>query len=282
MPEPKRHHYLPEFYLRRWAKDGKVWRFLRPNGPRSVVHAKFVAPKSAGFKTELYSYPNPVDPAHAQTIERDFLQIIDSKGSAALAKAEKNEPATLNDKAALSQFLLSMMHRSPARIEHLAVELAKRVQESDDEMPADFIRHHTLSLFSDLIASESMIEGLTKMSTYIVAMGPHRHFLMTSDCPIMISNGLYHRNSFVMLPIGPSKLLVLANRPEIPEAFANQETGKLVLALNDAVVTQAKDLVIGTRKSERRFVENRLNRNTGQNVRHRGEIDGLIRWDPPL
>lgn len=259
-----------------------MWRFLRPRGTNSSVHAKRVAPKSVGFRKHLYSYPRPENPAHQETIEREFLQIIDSKGAAALSKVEANQPLTPNDKAALSQFVLSLMHRSPGRIDFITKELGRRIENPDWTAPDDFVRHHALSLFSGLVASDLMISGMIKMLPFIINIGDHKNALLTSDRPTIISDGLHHDNSFVMLPIAPRRLLLLAHREEVPEAFAIQKTGALITALNDAIVSQAEGLVIGSRPSESWFIEKRLNRPDASLQRFTSASDGLIRWRAPI
>ena len=53
MSAPIRHHYLPVFYLARWAgDDGKVCRFHRPY--RDVVVSR-LTPEHTGFEDRLCS-----------------------------------------------------------------------------------------------------------------------------------------------------------------------------------------------------------------------------------
>lgn len=69
MSDPKRHHYLPIFYLKQWsALDGRVIRHHRPY--RQVV-AHPIAPKYTGYEEGLYSL-NP--PAQRNVIEKTFAE----------------------------------------------------------------------------------------------------------------------------------------------------------------------------------------------------------------
>lgn len=283
MSEPTRHHYLPAFYLARWAQDGELWRFLRPRGPSYPVHVKPVTPAGIGYVPNLYAYPRLADPRDRQTIEADFLQVVDSKGAAAIEKVERNEPATPNDKGALVQFILSLLHRTPGRISFLQDELKRRLAEDMDPegLPEEFFRHAALDVFTDLVASDVMISQLVRFPVFIITIGEHRHSLMTSDRPVMISDGLHHDGSFVMLPVSPRRLLILARDKRVPEAFARQDTGKLITAVNDAVVSQAEALAIGTKRGEWKFVENRLQRSTKALAGAFG-VDGVARWKAPL
>lgn len=65
---PRRHHYLPEFYQRKWRdQDKQVERYELING--KVVRRR-VFPSAAGFQENLYRHPRPeMDEWHAQALE---------------------------------------------------------------------------------------------------------------------------------------------------------------------------------------------------------------------
>lgn len=51
MSVPKKHHFLPEFYLKSWADpEGRVWSFRRPH---RQLDAKLVYPSETGFVPHL-------------------------------------------------------------------------------------------------------------------------------------------------------------------------------------------------------------------------------------
>ena len=88
--QPVRHHYLPEFYLKRWqGSDNFVCRFTRPY--KGMVKPKRVAPTSAGFQNHLYSvHGKPLEEAVA--MERDFMSSLDTRAANALAVIENGVP----------------------------------------------------------------------------------------------------------------------------------------------------------------------------------------------
>jgi hypothetical protein len=76
MSEPTDHHYLPQFFLKRWARsDGRVCSWKRLS--RNKVAMTPVAPKHTAYEPRLYSIEN-VPENEAQTIERKFFAKIDS------------------------------------------------------------------------------------------------------------------------------------------------------------------------------------------------------------
>lgn len=283
LSQPKRHHYLPEFYLSRWTEEGRLWRFLRPRGPNSPVHARKAYPREVGFSKNLYRLPRVHDENDSQALEKNFLQIIDFKGAKALAKAEKNIAHSLADKQQMIQFMLSLLHRSPSRLSCLRNQLRERVAEflNPEEDCEDLIYHSTLEVFADLVSSEFMISKLSDFKFYVINVGDDSHALMTSDRPLIISDGLHHEGSFLMLPIGPRKLLILARSHKIPEYFVAHEPRTLIVAINDAIVSQSEGLVIGTKFSDRRFIEKRLDRSSKQLIDSMG-VDRIKRWKVPI
>jgi len=121
--------------------------------------------------------------------------------------AERNEIAGPADKLGLVQYMLSMLHRSPDRIDYLEKRLAEDLTKSplfDKEDPAVF-RAGALNVFVDLVQSQAMIERMMAMSTFVINLGDQAHDLLTSDSPLMMSNGMAHKDAFVILPTGPPR-----------------------------------------------------------------------------
>jgi hypothetical protein len=76
MNEPIDHHYVPVFYLSRWAgSDGCLCRFSRPYG--NEAKPKRVVPKGTAFEPRLYE-TRGLPPEQAQTMEKDFMAKLDS------------------------------------------------------------------------------------------------------------------------------------------------------------------------------------------------------------
>ena len=80
--ESKRHHYIPEFFLRRWCIGGKLTRYVKI---RRGIWAKEYAPKAVAFRTDLYKLRG-IGVANPQGIETNFFQKFDSDASLVIAK----------------------------------------------------------------------------------------------------------------------------------------------------------------------------------------------------
>jgi hypothetical protein len=275
MPIPLKHHFLPRWYLARWENDGSLREFRR-HGPKGELKGLRRSAAATGYRVGLYTMPGePLE--NAASIETDFLQIIDDRGARAVRMAEEEliiaGPA---DKVGLMQFVISMIHRSPERIDYLHGRLESDLSKLplfEGEGP-DTYRRGALGVFSELVQSSRMIDRLMHYSTFVMKLGDGAHKLLTSDSPIMMSHGLFEPDSFIVMPLSPDRILILSDDRKIPEYLARQRPKQLSGAINDAVTAQAKEIVIATDERQRRFIENRLGRNTAP----LDPISGLVRW----
>jgi hypothetical protein len=87
---------------------------------------------------------------------------------------------------------------------------------------------------------------------------PSSYPLLTSDRPIMMTNGLQDPDAHLTLPIGPRKLFIASNRQNIVDEVANRKPDDLAAFVNDRVAKQARRFVIGLDDRQLRFVENRF------------------------
>jgi hypothetical protein len=94
----------------------------------------------------------------------------------------------------------------------------------------------------------------------------------------MMSNGLAHKDAFVLLPTGPRKLIMLADNPALPQHVVGHNGRVISKAMNDAVVTQAKKTVYASDDRQKRFIENRLNRPDRTLARAIDKTTGLVYW----
>lgn len=282
MAPPRKHHYLPEWYLSRWKRtwgsEDVIWEFGRV-GPQRHLHARYRHPAATGYAIDLYTIPD-APPGQAAQIETEFLQVIDDRGAKAVSLVEQNEIASIQDKGALVQFLLSMLHRSPERIAYLENRLADDLSSNPlfEGQESSYYRAAALDVFTDLVQSQIMIDRMMQLSAFVISLHENAHDLLTSDNPLMISNGMAHRDAFVMIPIGPRKILIMAENVEIPKHMAGHDGNTLAKAINDAVVVQAKKLVFGADRKQMRFIDNRLNRPNHHLARAIDPIVGLVKW----
>ncbi|MEM6827678.1 MAG: DUF4238 domain-containing protein [Pseudomonadota bacterium] len=275
---PAKHHYLPKWYLDRWAIDGEVTAFRRV-GPKRELYSSQKSPAAIGYERNLYTIPDK-EPSLAARIETEFLQAIDNRGAQAVAMAENNLAAGPHDKAGLVQFLLSLMHRTPDRIDHLETRLTRMLSDKPEFADADpaIFRHAALNVFADLVQSEVVLNRLSELRTFVVTLHESGRDLVTGDRPLVVSGRLDHKDAFVILPIGPRRMLMLAENENLVQRLAGREAKVLSGAMNDAVVVQATNLVIARNENPRRFVDNRLGVESARRGRPLNPETGLVHW----
>jgi Protein of unknown function (DUF4238) len=113
MQTPLNHHYLPVFYLKRWAgEDGRLCRFSRPH---DEIKARRVGPKKTAYIERLYETPG-LPPEHAQQVEERFMQPLDTFAADALAMLENGDDRINRDpipRSSWSCFIMSLWMRTP-------------------------------------------------------------------------------------------------------------------------------------------------------------------------
>lgn len=279
MSVPVNHHYLPQFYLSRWTRGEKLYRYVRPVAGRRV-HQKKVSPRGIGYQANLYAYSDGQSPEHKQRRELDFFRQVDERAAVALTKLDAGERGSAIDKAGLIQFVLSLMHRSPVRIQLLRKELSLRMSDvrhfdASDSGHAAMIADHVNDLLSDLCSSREMIEFIYGMTVYrIEALG--QGALLTCDMPLLLSQGLKREDGFIMFPYAPNKLAILAHNERTAWAFSSQDGTALIHAINDSLALQARHVMIASDSSARGLIEQRFDPYAPP-----PPGDGLHRWVVP-
>lgn len=279
MSVPVDHHYLPQFYLRRWTRGGRLYRYVRPVADQPV-HQKRVSPAAIAYERDLYAYSTGSTESERQRLEREILQRIDDRAAKAFAKIETLSQGSAVEHVGLVQFLLSLLHRSPSRLLHLRDELSARMADVPLFDPSskehqDLVRDQTNDLLTDLISSDETIPFMVRMKVYHVPIRSSEK-LITGDLPLMLSDGIARPDAFLMLPYAPDKLIILAHNENAALAFSTQDPNALVQALNDAVARQARHVIIASDPSSRQLIEGLFDP-FGKPVGG----DGYLRWQVP-
>ncbi|HEY0011578.1 MAG TPA: DUF4238 domain-containing protein [Allosphingosinicella sp.] len=301
MTHPRKHHYLPEFYLRRWVgADDRLTEFRRPH-KALVERRKF--PSETGFERELYSIKTREDEAARQELETGFLRKVDNDAAQALAFLEEHRSTPTDDRLrdGWVRFIMSLLHRAPWRVDWMRRQLAEHEVEVLADIktrwnevrgpgdPATFeeymatphaktlVDENLAKLLTDMMDSEMIGSALARMHWGFARLGETRFGLMTSDSPVMVSNGIGHKDGFVALPTSPTTFFIAANRAETINAFRTQTNRALELAFNDAVVRQARHLVIAPDARQFGFVEKRFRPDDAS----RDDMNRLT-WNSPL
>jgi hypothetical protein len=219
----EKHHYIPVFYSREWAgPDGRLCEYTRPY---REVKTQWKHPDATGYVRGLYTVPRS-EPEVSEHIERHFFRITDN--GAAVAAQQLRTPGLVDfanlDRSSWSRFIISLMLRNPEYVAKMASEVVGFYSQTDNEEKYQELREpndpptfeeyvasrtfHPVGRMSayalqKIIDSPTMGGHLNKMRWNVVTFTKERYTLLTSDRPIIMTNGIIGKSDHLALPIGP-------------------------------------------------------------------------------
>jgi hypothetical protein len=279
----QKHHYIPEFYLKRWAGlNGQLCEFAhRYRG----VAPRMTHPGGTGYEMNLYSIPS-LGAALANVLEDRFFKTTDQFASDALMAFEVTETVDLSAdlRSGWSRFIRSLQERAPDRLAWLKEEWRRGMTERHKEiersyatwrLPGDPLTFAEARkkldeqhgedkswaiLLHTIIDSQEVGSFLNGMRWNLLKIvHPSRTFL-TSDRPVVTSNGIAYTDSSIAIPIGPNRLFVAVNNVEGVARLRSMDPDKVMTWMNDRIVKQARKFVYGVDARQLRFIEGRLPR----------------------
>ncbi|MGD1017372.1 MAG: DUF4238 domain-containing protein [Roseiarcus sp.] len=291
---PRRNHYIPEFYLRRWAgQDGRVCQFARPSkaavrGALAPVKALRRHPSQTGFEVDLYAL-NSIAVEGRAYLEEKFFKLVDQEAADALTSIETNTIADLssNNRSGWARFIISLIHRHPEKIEALrgyalakALEAAHETEagravrekyknsEKADETVARLVHQaadiNLANSLAAIIDSENVGNHLIQMRWSVLTVTEPTLTFLTSDRPVVMSDGVNKPDSYIIVAIGPSKAFFACNSLEMERYVHRIPWEQIMQFANDIVVRQACNFVYGFDDSQLQFVESRLGKQPAQ------------------
>jgi hypothetical protein len=286
-PKRQRHHYIPEFYLRQWAgPDGRVCEFSQRY--KGIVKPRMTHPAGTGYEENLYTLAGfPAETA--QLIEDNFFRVADQFASDALKiLLHNNTPEMSADvRSGWSRFVLSLIHRNPEKIAWIKTEVQRgldaRLQEVKENYenfrrpsdPPTFEEYIALNganseakgfamILQSFVDSRNVGAYINGMRWSVLTIGNPTHTLLTSDRPVIMSDGIKYDHSFIIVPLSPFSLFLAVNTVQQEQHIRNLPVMDFAGKVNNIVCKQAQKYVYSTDDRQLRFVCNRLGRGVPQ------------------
>ena len=283
MPKEPKHHYIPEFYSRQWCgEDGKLIEYCRRY---KGVEARPTAPGGTGYVRGLYRLPDaPLGDQYL--VETKIMSSVDNWASRALEKLKiySTEAGKLEPREGLGwfQFVYSLVVRNP---EHLLLikerlkgldpgevveELRDRypqIRKASDPETFEEYKAHVIRNPIDvpatrvlplLMRSKAVVNALGSLKWRTATLRLAKYPLLTSDRPVIMSDGFGQPDAFLMLPIGPRLLLIGTKHEATFRTVTSMNPGTLGEMVNDRVCQQAYKFVYGSDDRQLRFIAKRL------------------------
>ena len=266
MSDPKRNHYIPEFYLKQWVNpaDGKIEVFK--NVPQKGIISDRHTPKHSGFEFHLY-----------KNMEEKYFKLLDDKAAKVLAKLKKlgsslgfsstPQKAELdtNDKKFWGTFLLAFSLRTPEIVEEIKKKYKSGLKEFQEAKGYTIFSESELELLGlhqiPQILSNKVIEDLMNLKWMYASLEKSNKPLLTSDNPLIFEPKLAHPNCTLILPLSPKTAFIAAKMETIASLHEMNKTAtKFAAHINQATVAQARKYVYAYSKNdvEKCFLQNHL------------------------
>ncbi len=205
LPKKRRHHYVPQWYLRRWSDAaGHIWWHTKGR-PEGVS----VPPRSVCFVDRLH-----------EVVGRDRSpdEIEDALGTAVEGPASRALLALLDDarnadaRRMFGRFILHLPNRHPSRLALVRNEAADYTEEFLKRLPAtqaaaiaDLLPASDLAVETVLRVDKVDVDRLVQWRWEFVHLG---HGLVTTDRPLVehAVGGELHGFS---IAVDPSRLLIV-------------------------------------------------------------------------
>lgn len=281
MSKEGKHHHIPKFYLKSWAdpRDRCVCEFSKPY---DRVKPKRVDPDGTGYVHGLNRIPGI--PAHeADSLETRFFRTTDDLASQALAILLGDEPYqfSIGQRSAWARFLVSLVARHPESVARHMAAGAALLQESLPEIRAEYERArkpHDPPTYEEYAALHSPNPGgragalllqsvidsplignhLIRMRWIVLRDELPLYPLLTSDRPIIMTNGLVRPEDQIILPISPIAIFVATNTIETENFIRRTRRRDIFRQVNERVARQSRKYVYGSNDSQLDFVSKRL------------------------
>lgn len=248
--------------------------------PRKVV-AKRKFPGGVGFKDHLYTIPG-LPPEQAAILEKTYFQHADDRAAFAQSKLIAGNFNLGGDlRVAWARFLLSTVQRNPEKIAWIARVWNVLHREAYDDARAESVarglqfeslteeelainRNATAArLLTTLIDLERTGTAIINMQWKVLELHGYTR-LMTSDRPVVMTNGLQMESAHICVALGPSLLFVAAHHDGTIKAIRERGSKRLSREFNDLVVRNAHRYVYAKDDEGLSFVQKRLGRQPAQ------------------
>jgi hypothetical protein len=284
MPKEPNHHYIPVFYLEQWT-DPKSQQLVEYCRRYKGVIARPTFPAGTGYVPGLYKLPG-ASQGDEYIIETKLMSSIDNWAARALQRmmVDGEPPGQLDSPEALGwcQFLYSLIVRNPENLIRIkeklstldAGEILENVRndypnrrglgdpESFDDFKAAFVKNPievpAVRVLRELVRSKRVVRMLASFKWQTATVNAAKYPLLTSDRPIIMTNGLIQPDAHIVLPISPRRLFIATKNDETFQSFREMNPNELAQAVNNQVSQQAHKFVFGCDESQLRFVANRL------------------------
>lgn len=217
-------------------------------------------------------------------MEKVFMSAVDSTAAEALTSilsALDMSDLHTRHKMAWARFLYSLIMRTPEHLELARQKLTEMQPEileaerenyphrrtSEDPETFDEFKEQFLANPNNVsptrylhrfVSSARIVNHFMGMRWSVATFDNLKFKLLTSDRPLIMTNGLSNADGHLALPVSPNRIFLACNSIEIEKSIQAMPANELTHITNSRVVEQARKYVYGIDDSQLRFVKNRF------------------------
>lgn len=276
MNNPKKHHYVPRFYLRAWEEaDGLVPTFIcLPDKP---IKATRLATDNINVEQFLYSLDH-VPPNLRHVIESDFFtKVIDTPASQVFDRLRAGEVEQLTHQECVywARFLTASRARTPDMVSVLkeltAAELEKSLRTVGEHEKAELEKHGYKDMYEfaldrkrevianfpirrlpRIILNKNVIEDILKMTWAVYGVPESGLPFLTCDRPFYMLGGTAEPDGLIAMSLSPTQLFMAAHDRSKLDQIAAKPRRELVRRFNTSIVAQSARMICGN--AEQSFI----------------------------
>jgi hypothetical protein len=278
-----KHHYVPQFLLRRWANPAGKVQVITAQGGRVACKAR--TPAYTGFDHDLYALVVNAIGLAKDLLEKKVFGPIDSNAATVLQKLEAHEPITQDDHFSWTFFLSSLRVRQPDVLHFLrttAIERLRRDLADRDKatLPAGapsteewFEQHFPGHLEAATLASwlprilrhDGVLDRFGGLKWWIQEFSAEESELLLSDLPIHWEGGFNQPDFLIQLPVAPNRVFFGAASEQTEHILSQIAHAVLITRINLTTLASSSQRVWARGAIAREFVEAHIGQ-FGKNV----------------
>jgi uncharacterized protein DUF4238 len=132
---------------------------------------------------------------------------------------------------------------------------------TEEEIAADLlgrVEQRKALLLQDIVNSKLNGTALINMPWTVAHFTKTKHKLLTSDRPYVMTNGISHPYSHIVIPISPTQAFYTAGSVEQAMVLRGLSAAEFIFLVNDKMAAQARRFVYGVDDSELDFIAERF------------------------
>lgn len=244
-----------------------------PYGDKVVATPK--PPTHTGYIRGLY-WLGGADPVLANRIETILMGRIDSNAAVAHRMILNDSISKLprNVRLAWPRFVIGLLIRSPAQVANVYKRMTtpttqeyrelQRNYRKDfpggryEDLPAEVIKTGALLTTARLMQNAEVEQMLNGMIWSVYDLGLPELSFLTSDRPVVMSNGVGNKGGHLAIPISPKKLFIAFRDEKIKAEIQALSPWHIRDAVNLSVVRNAIEVVWDTHANQLKMVRENM------------------------